>query len=177
MEIWTRYNSQIEWRQWPKILSGIEGLLQDEPVEVLFLSERPLHEIDQFISGIAIVRRICGESVSVIVASPYPSEQWISRLRTVGIDQVWTVSSRQQRYGQVSPEQVSQLTNAACPALHAREHGGKAISVCGCHSDRMVLAHHHLKRWCLKNKDECPHWNEDRMKMSLSLKAEINGNH
>jgi hypothetical protein len=159
MEMWTRYDSQVDWKEWPDVLSGMAGIRQDEHVEVLFFSECPLHEIEQLFNGIVIVRRLCGKSVSVIVASPYPSHQWVSRLETIGVDQVWVVSSRQQKYGEVSSDPMAPLTKEACPALHTKEEDGKAISVCGCHNNRRVLVHHHLKRWCLNNKDECPHWN------------------
>lgn len=164
MKIWIKYNNEDAWKEWFDVLTGIASIRPYEQVDVLFVIGRPLHEMETLLSGIAIVRRICGTAVSVLAICPCPSLQWISQLKSVGVDSVlgeWAVSSRGQRIVRVSCQDEVRLTEDACPALHTIENEKEAHSVCGRHNDRMVLAHHHLEKWCLENKDECPHWNEN----------------
>lgn len=167
MEMWTRNNSQVDWHECRDIMSGIAGLQSAGEVEILFVSECPLHELEQLLNEINIVRRIFGKSATVIVASPHPSRRWISSVKNADIDQIWEVSAHHEKYRKNLPDHTEQFANTACPALHIREEGGSTLSVCGCHHDRMILAHHHLQRWCLKNKDECPHWKENGWKASV----------
>ena len=160
MEFWTRDDNQGWWKEWPDALQGLASLSASH-VEVLLLSLKPDAELSALIATVRLVRKLVGRAVTIIIASPHPSDEWLRPLKEYGIDHVWLVQrpgAEAQRRGIFA--RLLEIDNGICPALHSRTSNGTTLSVCGCHSDRMVLARHHFDRWCLRSHRQCPHWRE-----------------
>lgn len=79
--------------------------------------------------------------------------------KSFGVDQVWVIDrSHSHRNERLLHSRVLDASDRICPALHTRTGEGDSLSVCGRRSDLVVLARHHLDRWCLGHNQECPHW-------------------
>jgi hypothetical protein len=158
MECWTRKDDSTGWRQSADVLQGLAGLDENGLSSILLVSDRPKRELDALRAAIGLARKMAGGSVRVIVASPYPSANWMASLTECGTDQIWLVGrlngSSEARLAQ---PQVLDVSMNACPALHVHAEQS-AHSVCARHHDRMVLGRHHLIRRCLGHYRECPHW-------------------
>jgi hypothetical protein len=80
----------------------------------------------------------------------------VESLRKSSADQIWAVEphgfGRSHRI-----ERVSEVGGNICPYLHAKTEGKITVSVCGGQKDRLILARHHLDRWCLAGEEDCPH--------------------
>ena len=156
MEIWTRQREQLGWTPWPDVPRGLASLLDVSGAQVLLLTEAPAAEHDIIVAALRLVHALAKDGGNVVIASPHPSADWVESLKLFGVDQVWVVERRGARRSPAL-ENVSELGKGICPHLHTNTDGGITLSVCGCHRDRMVLARHHLDRWCLLDKRDCPH--------------------
>lgn len=163
MELWTRAEGELCWKEWPDALQGIAALRGLPAKEVLLLTLRPDEEAAELLAAVRLIhetRETGGAPVRVIVGSPHPSDDWVAPLREAGIDQVWWVvpPGGPRGRGRCSPGPAASVGQQVCPALHAGTEGGTSLSLCGRHDDRMVLGSGHLERWCLRRHRECPHW-------------------
>ena len=159
MEIWTRQEGELGWKPWTDMLQGLASLSRPWAGAVLLVCESPDVEMTSVLATVSLIRRLTGPTTAVIVGSPHPSKEWLTPLAGAGIDQAWILDGH--IGGSHSPgDRVGEPAVAAniCPALHSRTAEGTTLSVCGRHGDRMVLAHHHLHRWCLGRYLDCPHW-------------------
>jgi len=156
MEIWTRQREQMGWTPWPDMPRGLASLLDVHGAQVLLLTDAPETEHDALVAALKLVHALARDDCNVVVASPHPSAGLIESLASCDVDQVWVVNGRHSR--RTAPlENVLGLDHDVCPYLHTSTEDGTTLSVCGSHHDRMVLARHHLDRWCLKNDGNCPH--------------------
>lgn len=156
MDIWTRQHDQLDWTPWPDVPRGLAKLLDTPDAQVLLLTEAPDIEHDLLIAAVRLVHALVANGGSIVVASPHPSVDLIDSLRPVGVDHVWVVE--RPGFGRkASIQNVSEISATVCPHLHSKTGGGTTLTVCGRHHDRMVLARHHLDRWCLRYNGECPH--------------------
>lgn len=163
MELWTRAEGELCWREWPDALQGVAALGDLPAGEVLLLTLRPDVETADILAAVRLIRQIPGGGrppVRIIVGSPYPAEEWVAPLREAVIDQVWWVPRPGgcAEQGRCFPGPTAAIGPEVCPALHVGTEDGTALSLCGRHGDRMVLGAGHLERWCLHRHDECPHW-------------------
>jgi len=158
MECWTRKDDSTGWRQFADALQGLNGLDPNELSSILLVSDRPKRELDSLRAAIGLARKMAGGSVRVIVASPYPSAEWMAPLATGGANQFWLIGQLNgSSEARLAQPQILDVSMTACPALHVHTEQS-AHSVCARHHDRMVLGRHHLLRRCLGHHQECPHW-------------------
>lgn len=157
MEAWTRKHEDSEWTVWPDLPRALTGLLDESDADVLLLSEEPDLESEELVATVRVLGLLGSHVGHVMVASPYPSTEWVERLRPLGVEHVW-VGERARYREEGVIEHVDEVGDQLCPALHARTRDHVTLSVCGCEKDRMVLARDHLDRWCLDHRESCPHW-------------------
>ena len=163
MKFWSKSDDQPCWKEWPDTMQGLASLPASRIAEVLLLTLEPDAEVSVLVTTVRLVRKLVGPAVTIVVASPYPSEAWLRPLKEASVDHVWLVERPgRERLGRGEPERVREIGSDICPALHSRAEAGSTLSVCGCRHDRMVLARHHLKRWCLGAYQRCPTWCEAR---------------
>ena len=155
MEIWTRQREQLGWTPWPDVPSGLASLVDVPDAQVLLRTEAPDVEHDLLVATLRLVQALAKDG-NVVIASPHPSADWVESLKPFSVDQAWVVERRGARRPPAI-ENLSELVQGICPHLHTKTIDGTTLSVCGCHLDRMVLARHHLDRWCLLGDSECPH--------------------
>lgn len=160
MEVWTRTADQLGWKEWPEPVQGLAWLSDHPVVEVLLVALNPDEELPELTAAVRLIRSTAGTSVRIIVASPHPSEEWVRPLQEIGIDHVWWVARPRPR--RVPRHEMTArargIEGSVCLALHTATEHGVTLSLCGRHRDRMVLAPHHLARWCLDGHETCPHW-------------------
>lgn len=159
MEIWTRQGDQLGWTPWPDVPRGLARLLDAPNEQVLLLSEAPDVERDLLVATIRVVRALARNRGHVVVASSHPFAGLLDELTPPGVDQLWVVE-RRETMRKATIENVSEVGRRTCSNLHSKTEDGTTLSVCGRRRDRMVLARHHLDRWCLMNPDSCPQRDE-----------------
>lgn len=163
MQVWTRGPQAPAWKRWPSPLQALATLGQKARLRVLLLSSEPEQEIPELEAGVDLLRRICPEATEVIAASPHPSQRWRNRMHEIGIDHVWFVDAVGGLDGEVeAPPCLQEVNGGVCPALHTQTVDGCALSVCGRHDDRLVLAPRYISTWCLGHHKECPQWSARR---------------
>ena len=161
MEIWTRQRTHLGWTPWPNVACGLATLLDAADAQVLLLTEAPDVERLLLIAALRLVHAIVEGQPNVVVASPHPSADLVEFLIGHGVRQIWAVERRGTRRASTL-ENISELGPGVCPQLHAKTDAGKTLSLCGCRHDRMVLAGHQMRRWCLLGSRNCPHWRHHR---------------
>ncbi|MBN1945743.1 MAG: hypothetical protein JW797_08695 [Bradymonadales bacterium] len=165
MEIWTQYEP-ARWRRWADTGQVIESFDSWPPSTVLLVATREPDETERVCGTLRLFRHLANGRMRMMVGSGHPSAAWCASVLAAGADQVllvprsWERGRQDERNPEEKPplQQAIELDADICPALHVRRDGDVILSVCGRHADRMVLARHHLERWCLAAKDRCPHW-------------------
>lgn len=159
MELWTKKHDGPCWMEWPSVLQALAALNEDAESDVLLMSLAPDAELAEITAALRLVRRLVPHAASVIVASPHPSNGCQLHLHSLGVDHIWLVDDqlRPDAPG-TAPTPVQEIGDRVCPALHAQTRGGRTLSVCGRHEDRLVLAPRHMTEWCLAKHKSCPHW-------------------
>jgi len=160
MEMWT-CDGQGKWKRWSHAGLGLEAVACAGPAvaQVLVVESDP-DEDEQILAAIRLTRRLASPAVTVVAGSEHPSADWRESVRRAGADRALLVPLATKRGRRMSGplEGAQELGDGICPELHALHDPRCALSVCGRHSDRMVLARHHFVRWCLAGKETCPHW-------------------
>jgi hypothetical protein len=148
VELWTRSEGG-GWRRSRGLLTGIASLLDDSVEAVLLVGDG--HHPDDATAAVRVARALGDERTAVLAATPHPSARWASSVHEAGAARLLLAERG-------DPAGYEEITLPICPALHASTGDGVALSVCGRHGDRMVLAATHLQRWCLGHNGACPHW-------------------
>ncbi len=157
METWTRQHEDRKWTVWPDLPRAITGLLDVSEADVLLVSEEPELETEELAAVVRVLGLLGSHVGHVMVASPYPSSDWVTPLRPLGVDHVWVGDYVEYGHEGII-DNVDEVGDHLCPALHARTQDHVTLSVCGREKDRMVLSREHLDRWCLEHRESCPHW-------------------
>jgi hypothetical protein len=160
MEMWTR-NEAGEWRRWPHVAPGLDAVASAIPRvdRVLVVGRTPVED-DRAVAAIRLSRRLAGGSLTVIAGQERPTRAWREAVCAAGADSALVVARRDEYEGRPDPplDDAREVGADVCPELHVVHERGVTLSVCGRHRDSMVLARHHLDRWCLAAHDQCPHW-------------------
>lgn len=158
MELWMRNGNGSSWEHWRDVLVGIEQAARAAPRAVVFATTGDPAEEPALLSALRLVRRLAASVPDVVVMSAHPSKAAFEKVAEEGSAQMYLLSSA--KFGDGPPVRVERdrVSSAVCPALHVCPEGGRVLSVCGRWYDKMVLARHHLNRWCLDRHDSCPHW-------------------
>jgi hypothetical protein len=121
--------------------------------------EWPILEGRSLASAVRLAKRLGHCDLQIGVATSNPAGEWLSRAFEEGANflAIESPGDLVQEGGLGASSQRLNLHDC-CPELHQRIRRNTPLSVCGCHQDRMVIAGHHLARWCLKNHGACPHW-------------------
>jgi hypothetical protein len=159
METWTQ-DEEGRWKRWGHPLLGVDAVASSSPRVVAFLVVGLGRPDDELLpAAIGLARRLADGPITVIAGSTHPCALWLQSVRRAGADRALFLSSVGTRRCDDPPlDGAVELGEGICPALHARDAQKTALSVCGRHRDRMILARHHFDRWCLAAKDECPSW-------------------
>jgi len=160
METWTR-NEKGRWRRWSQPGLALDLITSSSPrvVSLLVIGTGP-EDDEQLFAAVRLARRLATGPLEVVAASVHPSARWRESVREAGVDLALLVPQPQHCLLCKKPplDVVVELGVGICPELHAKHEQGVTFSVCGRHKDRMVLARHHVERWCLAKKEDCPHW-------------------
>jgi|GEM_PF-1608538 len=161
METWTKDTSGDGWRHWTHPVLGLDAVTGARPrVTEILVVGLGASDHEQLIASIRLARRLATGPLEVVAAGAHPTQSWFESVQKAGADLALVVSWPEPgRWSQEPPlRDVAELGGAICPELHARHEQDVTLSVCGRHRDRMVLVRHHFDRWCLANKEDCPHW-------------------
>jgi hypothetical protein len=150
MELLTRPNSLAPWAPRPPLLAGLREAAEGS-AELLLFSRSPDTDLDEILAALWVFERCGGRASSVYVATACPDAEWTAELRRRGVAGIFV--GRRTRTG---IEIEREVPRRVCPSLHARRVPGGALSVCGEHADRRVLADVHHARWCLGEFERCP---------------------
>jgi hypothetical protein len=94
---------------------------------------------------------------SILLVTRHLTRDVANKLHEAGFAHV-ILTKRNQGIQSDSPVfSLETIKDTICPLLHVVESHGVTMSVCGAHNDRMVLAPHHMNRWCLAGMDDCTH--------------------
>lgn len=160
METWTKDAGGENWRHWSHPVLGLDAVAGAFPriVAILVVGFGPSDQ-KQLFASIRLARRLAAGPLEVVAGSVHPTLSWVESVLQAGAGLALLVSEPER--GRLSRKpplgDVVELGSAICPELRAKHELDVTLSVCGRHNDRMVLAQHHFKRWCLAAKDECPH--------------------
>lgn len=165
METWTR-DEHGAWRRWSHPGLALEALANPAAprmVSLLVVGTGP-DDDEQLFAAVRLARRLATGPLQVVAATAHPSAPWRESVRAAGADLALLVSRPKTGRSSKEPplEHVVELGGGTCPALHAKREREITLSVCGRHADRLVLARHHVERWCLAKQQDCPHWGRAR---------------
>ncbi|MBF0213515.1 MAG: hypothetical protein HQM00_08120 [Magnetococcales bacterium] len=126
--------------------------------QIILHSDNPEQEQDELIAVLDLLKEYATEKPMVATSTPYPTVVWQERMAALGFAHLWVASERLDGRRDPDPLQFFALERGLCPLLHIRSDlsGQRAASVCGACDDRMVLAIHHLRRWCMTEPNVCP---------------------
>ena len=157
METWTQ-DVQGTWATWSHAALCIEAAADPGVTQVVVVG-RDGHEDPAIVAVVRLVRRLASRSVDVVAASEHPSEAWYHAVRKAGATRAVLVTPPRSRATPPEPglAKATDLGGTICPFLQAQVRGSVTLSVCGHGADRMVLARHHLDRWCLATNAQCPY--------------------
>jgi len=160
MEMWTS-GKDGTWKRWSHAGLGLDAVASASPpvVRVLVIGNGPEQDAE-LLAIVRLTRRLAGGPVTVLAATGHPSARWRESVCQAGADRALLVPGPTERAWQKKDplDGAIEIGGTVCPELHARHEEQHALSVCGRHENRMVLAAHHFVRWCLAAKEECPHW-------------------
>ena len=148
MELWTKH-ADGDWTPWPDLLRGLESLIDTPRGEVLLFTEAPDVDREALTAALRLIRTLA-DRVDVTVASPHPCSRLFEVVAPFHVDHFWLADSPH------ALGDVTEVLAPICPHLRTLTTRGVTVSACACHAG-MVLARHHLDRWCLENDPECPH--------------------
>lgn len=161
MKIWTRQADGGDWRPWSHPELGLEAVAGASPrvAAILVVGLGPPDDAP-LLASIRLARRLAAGPLEVVAASAHPTLRWVESVRQAGADLALLVNPpAQDRWSRKLPlDGAVALCGAICPALHAQHEQDLTLSLCGRRQDRMLLARHHLERWCLAAKEACPHY-------------------
>lgn len=146
MKLFMKRPGQAAWQGYAEPLLGLAEATEDV-CDLVFAVEWPILEVAPVTGAVRLARRLLDPGVSIGIATPHPAGEWLSAAFEAGADSLM-----------MAPDSPRYALGDCCPALHQRVRQNEPLSVCGRHRDRMVLAAHHLDRWCLGNHASCPHW-------------------
>lgn len=160
METWTRTENG-GWKSWKHPGLGLDALTRSaKPVATLLVVAGEPEDDEQLLAAVRLARRLATGRLEIVAGSVHPTARWLEAVQVAGADRALLVArpERHRLWGSPQLDDAVELGTHICPELHATQEQGTALSVCGTHRDRMVLAWHHFERWCLRNKEDCPHW-------------------
>ncbi|MBF0165923.1 MAG: hypothetical protein HQM01_15705 [Magnetococcales bacterium] len=129
---------------------------------VILYSQAPLLEMDELRALVEVIHDY-GQGGEVVAATAHPDSTWRQRLHDQGVTRFWAVAPEDAGGSgrPLDPTRFIEIrAEAICPLLHTLEHASGSYSVCGGQEDRMVLAMHHLRKWCVTRPHVCP-WRGD----------------
>ncbi|MBF0272134.1 MAG: hypothetical protein HQL98_08745 [Magnetococcales bacterium] len=126
--------------------------------QVILYSDDPEQENNELLAVLETLKEYARCNPEIVTATPYPTAEWQKRMTIAGFDRLWIASERLGRMKDPNQAQFFALEHPLCPFLHTRSDPSEQVSapVCGVCDDRMVLAIHHLRKWCMTDPTPCP---------------------
>lgn len=112
---------------------------------------------DELEAFVQVAEELGAPRSALSVSTPHPSRTWLTSLVDRGLSEL--------RYhadpGSTGPD-VGRLTltdslELLCPNLHTTQSRGVVLSVCGEHSDHLVLSSRQVAHQCTRNYQNCPY--------------------
>lgn len=154
--MWTR-EQRTRWTRWEDIVAGVDFATDPRREVDTVVLEEGVDGADIPVL-VHLLRRLQPSPVRLIVTTSHPSALRAEAARDAGADQVLLTGGHAGNGTEPPLRGAVELGSRLCPALHESLWQRQTLSVCGEHGDRLVLAPHHLDRWCLAGKEGCPHW-------------------
>jgi hypothetical protein len=153
MELLTWMESRNAWAAFSSVLQGLRKS-RGSRAALLLVTRDPVAELDDLVSALALLKTQGGRAGRLAVASPCPSLDWISAVRSQGVDKIYFLLGPGDGH-QVSPDSMLEIPDDICPALHVRMLGGKPTRVCGNLLDVALPGRTHLAKHCLARWRDC----------------------
>lgn len=156
MEIWNLSPPSTHWVRAPDVAQGLACVLDAPEGDVLVLVTSPQEALRETRAAARLIRRLSGGRGRLLLATAHPTRAWAEQLGHEGVDEFWAVEHPPPAAA-TGPAPLGPVGESTCANLHTRTADGFTLSVCGRHADLMVIAGHHMSRWCLHRQRPCPH--------------------
>lgn len=158
MQIWTKEEGNSTWKRQCGAVRALDQFSEHPALSLVFYVDKPDLDTPQLGAAIRVAFQVGFRLEQLIIATTHPSLSWLEPLRSIGINDVVLCAE----FDSSAPNKGSAISLAAlseklCPHLHARTSGKTTLSVCGAGNDRIVLARRHIRDWCLRHAEGCPH--------------------
>ncbi len=150
---------RLEHEGWKYFVDPLQLLARTEGKDshIIFRVEWPILESMALVSAVSLARRVLGEGVRVDVATPHPNVEWLLPAFGAGAERLF-LAQQSCQIPWCGPEagDSGYALSAVCPAMAQQVVRNHPVSLCRRHPGGMVVASHHLKRWCTGHRAECP---------------------
>lgn len=159
MEVWTKEKPEDNWRREKGVLLALEALLENPAAQTLVVADKPDLDLPQLKATLRLAGKLGVDFARVHFAAAHPSLSWIETLAGFGLQHLalFSISSKESPPRELVSHSIGRLKSVLCPWLHVKTAEEVTLSICGAHFDRLVLVDQHLKQWCLRNAQDCPH--------------------
>ncbi len=158
MEIWLKNSKRESPVRCNGALAALDGLTKSGDSVAIIGANSPDIDLAQLETIFRLAKRFHVDGRRIIVASDYPSVDWIKPLASLGLDRLslWR-NPRGPAPSASSAAGADKVLTRLCPHLHASTKRGKTLRLCGAGNDRIVLAQKPMEKWCLSKAKGCPH--------------------
>ncbi|MBF0178926.1 MAG: hypothetical protein HQM03_02740 [Magnetococcales bacterium] len=123
---------------------------------VVLFSPDPERDMEELLAMLDLLAGLAVHPPVIVTATPHPTVAWHQNMRSHGGLPHWIPRIPARTHHILAGEECLQLPNEPCPCLHIHSERQTTASVCGALDDRLVLAMHHLRQWCLTDPEHCP---------------------
>jgi hypothetical protein len=149
--------SERIWDVAPGIALGLDRALA-VGAGLLLYSADTFRDTEEMLAALDLYRRAGGPARGVAVAAVHPSADWVELLRAAEVDRIFLARQPLAPLDTaLSRCDLREIAGAVCPHLHTRHIAGGPLSVCGMRFDRLVIGDREYSRWCLADRQACPH--------------------
>ena len=157
MQLFSRKPGDTPWQGPADPITGLAAV-NDEVSDLVLHVEWPILQAARLAGAVRLTRRLGGDRIRIGIATPHPAGEWLAEAFRAGADDlVICPGAPAQVLLAFLPAARRCRLEDCCPHLHQRIRHNLPMCVCGRHRDRMVLAGHHLDRWCVGDVASCPH--------------------
>ncbi|MBF0294808.1 MAG: hypothetical protein HQL96_06435 [Magnetococcales bacterium] len=123
---------------------------------VVLFTPDPERDMEELLAMLDLLAEFAVPAPVIVTATPHPTVAWHQNMRSHGGMPHWIPRMPAKTHHILAGEECLQLQNEPCPCLHTLSERQTTASVCRALGDRLVLASHHLRQWCLTDPEHCP---------------------
>ncbi len=158
MELMTYMEREGRWASYPSALQGLR-LLKASRGRFLLYSDDPMEDVAEMAAFAGLFKTEGGDIERLGAASRFPSECWIRCMRAEGVNRVFYIASPNDPLPcRLRRDDMIEVPEDLCPALHVRRFGGRPLCVCGNRFDLLVLGRRNFMAQCFARWLSC-RWN------------------